>query len=66
MLKMLITLREILRFPRYKCERPLRGIVFSKTSRRVEKHLVTSGVAWRPVSNTGAELKNWMLRQPVK
>ena len=63
MLKMLITPREILRFPRYECER---GIASCKTSRRVEKHLVTSGVACRPVSNTGAKLKNWMLRQPVK
>ena len=54
MLKMLITPREILRFPRYECERPLCGIASCKTSRRVEKHLVTSGVARRPVSNTGA------------
>ena len=40
MLKMLITPGEILRFPRKK--------------KVVGKHLLTSGVAWRPVSNTGA------------
>ena len=37
---MLITPGEILGFPRY--------------GGGVGKHLVTSGVAWRPVSNTGA------------
>ena len=54
MLKMLITPREILHFPRYECEQLLAWQRVCKDSREVEKHLVTSGVAWRLVSNTDA------------
>ena len=54
MLKMLITPREILCFPKYERERPLAWHSVLKASRGVEKHLVTSGVAWHPVSNKGA------------
>ena len=48
MLRMIATLREILCF---------------LMSGWGGKHLVTTGVAWRPVSNIGdGELKNWMPR----
>ena len=57
MLKMLITPREILRFPRYQISDFWRGIASCKTSRevtskgRVGMCKVTFGVAWRPVSH---------------
>ena len=54
MLKMLIIPREILCFPRYEREQSLAWHSVRKASRGVEKHLVTSGVAWRLARNTGA------------
>ena len=56
MLKMLITPREILRFPRYQISDFWRGIASCKTSRKVTSRWwglckVTSGVAWRPISH---------------
>ena len=66
---MLITPGEILRFPRYPIGDFWRGIASCKTSREVTSRgwgmcKVTSGVAWRPVSQSHVCLKNWMLRQP--
>ena len=58
MLKMLITPREILFFPRYEFCDFWRGTASCTTSREViqgvVKHLVSNGVAWFPVSHTGA------------
>ena len=57
MFQMLITLGEILRFPRYPISDFWRGIASFKTSREVTSRgvgmcKVTSGVAWRPVSHS--------------
>ena len=54
MLKMLITLGKSSASLGISVSDPWRGIASCKASRGVQKHLVTSGVAWRPLSNTGA------------
>ena len=60
MLKMLMTPREILRFPRQglsgwdKTEMGNIRRWWEVLGDQGGKHLVTSSVAWRPISNTGA------------